>query len=303
VNKNMRSYIAPGIIHFMAFPETIKGDGPIVESVLKIAEDDYFDFIEMAWIKDNVQRNEVKSILDTAGMGIGYAAQPRTLLTGLNLNHLDNHERAKAVATIKEGIDEAYELGAKGLGFLSGKWSEESKDEAFEALVESTGEICRYAAGKGDLKIHLEIFDSEIDKCSLIGPVSLAKKFAALLCRDYDNFGLLPDLSHLPLLKESAKESLVPIADYISHTHIGNCVMKDPTMPAYGDQHPRFGFPGSENGVEELAEYLRVLIDIGYLVEGAPKPVSFEVKPFEHESSALVIANAKRALNAAWVVL
>jgi hypothetical protein len=38
-----------------------------------------------------------------------------------------------------------------------------------------------------------------------------------------------------------------------------------PGRPGYGDQHPRFGFPGGENGVEELAAFLRGLFEIGYL--------------------------------------
>ena len=303
MDKNIRSFITPGIIHFMAFPETIKGEGPIVDTVMEIARDEYFGFIELAWIKDNAVRQEVKSILDTAGVDIGYAAQPRTLLTGLNLNNLDNGERAKAVATLKEGIDEAYELGAKGLGYLSGKWEGDTEDEAFDALKESTEDICSYASRKGDLKIHLEIFDSNVDKCSLIGPAPLAKRFAESICPRHSNFGLLPDLSHLPLLGESPEKALKPIAEYITHTHIGNCVMKNSALPAYGDQHPRFGFPGSENGINEIAEYLKVLMDVGYLREGAPKAVSFEVKPYADEISSLVIANAKRALDAAWVLL
>ena len=35
------------IVHFMAYPETIKGEGPIVETVTKIAEDDFFTGIEI----------------------------------------------------------------------------------------------------------------------------------------------------------------------------------------------------------------------------------------------------------------
>lgn len=30
------------------------------------------------------------------------------------------------------------------------------------------------------------------------------------------------DLSHLPLLRETAEEAILPIKDYIVHAHIGN---------------------------------------------------------------------------------
>jgi hypothetical protein len=82
---------------------------------------------------------------------------------------------------------------------------------------------------------------------------------------------------------------------------MGNCVVKSPDMPAYGDAHPRFGFPGGENDVAELAAYLRVLKDIGFLNKENPPIVSFEVKPFGDEDPDVVVANAKRTLNEAWL--
>ncbi|MPN57051.1 hypothetical protein SDC9_204745 [bioreactor metagenome] len=166
--------------------------------------------------------------------------------------------------------------------------------------MQSTKEICVYAKAKGDMKIALEVFDYDVDKKSIIGPVALAKRFAAEITAAYDNFGLMVDLSHLPLLHETPEESLIPIKDYIIHAHMGNCVVKDPSYPAYGDAHPRFGFPNGENDVEELAAYLRVLLSIGFLNKQNRPIVSFEVKPFDDEDSDLVIANAKRVLNLAW---
>ncbi len=83
---------------------------------------------------------------------------------------------------------------------------------------------------------------------------------------------------------------------------MGNAVVT-PGLDAYGDAHPRFGFPGGSNDVDELAEYLRVLMDIGYLNKETPGVVSFEVKPYGDEDPELVIANAKRTLNKAWAKL
>jgi len=36
---------------------------------------------------------------------------------------------------------------------------------------------------------------------------------------------------------------------------------------AYGDQHPRFGFPESANDTEQLAEFFRVLKEEGFLMK------------------------------------
>jgi sugar phosphate isomerase/epimerase len=300
MNESLRQYMKVGLIHFMAYPTVSKGEGPIEETLYKIAVDDYFEVAEITWMKDPATRKRVKKMIETAHLTVTYGAQPRLLTTGMNINDLNEDGRQQALASLKAGIDEAYEMGATAFAFLSGKYSEESKEEAYQALVQSTKEICAYAKAKGDMKVALEVFDYDVDKKSIIGPVALAKRFAAEITAAYDNFGLMVDLSHLPLLHETPEESLIPIKDYIIHAHMGNCVVKDPSYPAYGDAHPRFGFPNGENDVEELTAYLRVLLSIGFLNKENRPIVSFEVKPFEDEDPDLVIANAKRVLNLAW---
>jgi len=198
-------------------------------------------------------------------------------------------------------VDEAYEIGAKSLAFLSGKDpGEGERDQAFKLLISSINEICEYAKSKGDLRIALEIFDREIDKKCLIGPANEAKMVAEEVRKEFDNFGLMVGLSHLPLLKETPVQAIMPVKDYLVHAHKGNCILKDKEHSAYGDQHPRFGIAGGENDVEELKVFLRVLLDIGFLNHKNPPIVSFEVKPLSDESSEVVIANAKRVLREAW---
>jgi len=300
MNQSMRKYIKAGLIHFMAFPETMKGEGPIAETIGRILRDDYFDAIEITWIKDDAVRARVRQMLDQSHIAVGYGAQPRLLTTGLNVNDLNEDGREQALQTLKAGIDEAYALGAQGFGFLSGKYDPDRLEQSLRALEDSVRELCAYAAAQGGLKILLEVFDYDVDKRSLIGPTSLAKAFCERVC-DLANFGLMVDLSHVPLQHETIEQSLLPIAPYVAHAHIGNAVVT-PGLPAYGDAHPRFGFPGGVNDVNEVAEYLRTLTRIGYLKEGEPRVVSFEVKPFGGEDPELVIANAKRTLNAAWAM-
>lgn len=298
--ESMYKYMKVGLIHFMAYPATMKGEGPVLDTIRKIALDDYFNAIEITWIRDAAVRSQVKRLLDTSHMTVAYGGQPRLLTTGLNINDTNEEGRLKAVETLKEGIDEAYEMGAVGFAFLSGRYEESKKEEAYRALLKSTGELCAYAKAKGSMRIVHEIFDYDIDKKSLVGPAELARRYAEDIRRDYDNFGLMVDLSHLPLIGETARQAILPIKDYIVHAHMGNCVVKDPAMPAYGDAHPRFGFPGGENDVEQLTEFLRELKDIGFLNESCPPVVSFEVKPFGDEDPDVVVANAKRTLNMAW---
>nr|WP_122012531.1 TIM barrel protein [Maliibacterium massiliense] len=302
MQESMRNYIHAGLIHFMAFPATTKGEGPVLETIDRVARDTYFDAIEITHIADAAVRSTVRDHLSQSAMRVYYGCQPRLLGAGANVNAVDEDARQAAMAIIRDGIDEAYALGCLGFGFLSGKYKEEEKDQAYAQLMKSVNEMCDYAAAKGDMKVALEVFDYDVDKCSLIGPAPLARKFAEEACARNSNFGLMVDLSHLPLLHEGPEESLVPVAPYIIHAHIGNAVRPElpSETPAYGDAHPRFGFPGGANNVKELAEFLRVLIQVGYLKKGAPRTVSFEVKPFGDEDPEMVIANAKRTLNAAW---
>jgi len=289
-----------GLVHFMAYPATLKGEGPIVETIKKLALDEYFNAIEITTIKNAEERLIVKKMLDTSHMTVAYGAQPRLLTTGLNINDLNEEGRLKALQNLKEGIDEAYEMGATGFAFLSGKYEEPTKEVSYQALVKSTKEICAYVKSKGNMKVALEVFDYDVDKKSLIGPADLALRYAKEVREEHAHFGLMVDLSHIPLIHETIEGSLLPVKDYIIHAHIGNCVVKSADMPGYGDVHPRFGFPNGENDVDQVVDYLRVLLQIGFLNVEKPPIVSFEIKPFGDEDPDIVIANAKRTLNEAW---
>jgi len=301
MQESMYKFMKVGLIHFMAYPQVMRGEGPILETLQKIAEDDFFTAVEVSWIKDDKVREKAKKLLEMSHLTVAYGAQPRLLINNLNLNSFDEEERKRAVREVKAGVDEAYEIEAKSLAFLSGKDpGEERREQAHKLLVSSIKEICDYAKSEGDLRITLEIFDREIDKKCLIGPANDAKIVAEAVRKEYDNFGLMVDLSHLPLLNETHTQAILPIKDYLVHAHIGNCILRDEKHPAYGDQHPRFGIAGGENDVEELKAFLRVLLDIGFLNAENPPIVSFEVKPLAGESSEVVIANDKRVLKEAW---
>lgn len=305
--ESIYKYADVGLIHFMAYPEVTRGEGPVLETLQKICEDDYFTLVEVTWIKDPEVRKQAADMIEQAGMKCAFGAQPTLLTQKLNLNDPDEAGRKEAVDQIKSSVDEAYEIGASGLGFLSGKDpGADSREEGLQLLLESVLEICDYAAEKGSMPIALETFDQlDCGKNTILGPTEDAVDFAEAVRSYYPNFGLMLDLSHMPMLNETPWKMLYTAKDVLAHVHIGNCVIRDPQHPAYGDEHPRFGVDGGENGVVELAEFLEALFKIGYLDGETPKPLSFEVKPIAayNEKSELVIANAKRALNKAWAMI
>ena len=115
------NYFKMGIVHFMAFPGTLKGEGPVLETIQRIAEDDFFDIIEVGIMKNSETRKKARHIIETAHMEVGFGGQPGLLTGQHDLNSLDEGVRKKAIDRCKQSVDEAVELGAKRAAFLSGK--------------------------------------------------------------------------------------------------------------------------------------------------------------------------------------
>ncbi len=300
MDKNQYAYLRMGIVHFMAFPELAGGTGPWEESVKHIALDPFFSAIEITHIAADEQRRRVREICRLAQLDIGFGAHPAILGQGLDLNSLDESRRVEAVSKLRDLLDEACFMGAESFVVLSGKDpGKESRVNAVEALVRSLCELCSYSKERNGPKIVAEVFDCDVDKCCLMGPAELAREVAEGVCRKHDNFGLLVDLSHIPLLRESPRQALEPVKEFLAAAHLGNAVLEK-GLPCYGDYHPAFGTPGSANGIPEMVDFLRTLVGIGFL-DGRKKPmVSFEVKPMEGQDPLMVIANVKRVMNQAW---
>jgi sugar phosphate isomerase/epimerase len=170
-----------------------------------------------------------------------------------------------------------------------------------EQLVKSLCEIAAELKRHGDIPLVMETFDQlAYGKNCLIGPNRDAAAIAREVRKQFPSFGLMLDLSHLPLQGETPAQAWAVAGDYTTHAHIGNCVMETPGHPMNGDEHPPFGDPAGRNGVPELVEYLRVLKHAGYLREGGKKFLSFEVCVYGEWTQARAVQHCKETLDAAW---
>ncbi len=309
MNESWCKYMNIGTIHFMSFPEVMKGEGPIIETLEKILTNDFFSAVEITHIKDDKVREQAKKMLESSHVVSAYGAQPVLLSNKLNLNSLIEEDRKKAIDEVKKCIEEAAYLGTKGVAVLSGPHpGKEFENEAIKKLLQSLEELCSYSQ-KYNLKFELESFDFDVDKKCLIGKSDLAADIAREVRKKFSNFGLILDLSHFPLQYEHTKMALKNCAGYTTHLHIGNCVLKDKSHPAYGDQHPRFGVDGGENDIEQVREFFAALFELGWLknassIKPVDKPIiSFEVKPMTGENSSIVLANSIRVFKEAWDLL
>lgn len=293
-----------GVVHFKAFPECVNGVGPVAETVRKVCEDDFFTAIEMGTVKDIKQRSEAAKLLEISGMEVAYACQPTLFPNKLSLNHLEKGERQKALNAVMNCLKEAHDLGATSIRIPAGKDpGPEKREEAKKLLIDSLAQILDKAKEMGNPLITLKIFDRDIDKKSLIGPVDDALDIAEALCPSYEQFGLLTDLSHFPLLREDPADTLPKLVKYLRAFHIGNCVYKDPLHPVFGDLQPRFGVEGGEVDRPMVSKYFRVLKDLNLIGPDKMPVLSAEVRPLlAMETSELILANCKRVIREAWAL-
>jgi sugar phosphate isomerase/epimerase len=296
MKDSIQKYFKIGTIQWMSHPAY-----GVLDSIKRIACDDFFTALEVTKMSDKETKNKAKKMLEQSGLTVCYGAQPRLLGPKLNPNDLDEEGRKKAEATLIEAVDEAEFLGAKGIAFLSGKWEEETKEEAYNQLLKTTRAVCDYAAQKGMI-VELEVFDFDMDKASLIGPAPYAARFAADMRTTHNNFGLVVDLSHFPTTYETSRFVIQTLRPYITHFHIGNAVVEK-GCEAYGDQHPRFGFPDSANDTLELVDFFKVLKEEGFFRPENPYVLSFEVKPWGDEDADIILTNTKRVINRAWTLV
>jgi len=297
MNAPIEKYFRMGVVQWMLHPQPRY---PLEDSLAALAKDDFFEIVELPPIDGADARAAARRLFETAHMGVCAGMHP-VILGGVNPNALDEEERARAERTLIELTNQAHELGAQGVCILSGRWTEETKEACLEQLLKTVTALCRHARQYG-MMVEMEVFDYDVDKRALIGPAPLAAAFAAQVRSQCPNFGLVVDLSHLPITHETPEFAVRAMRPYITHFHIGNAVMT-PGCPAYGDKHPRFGFPNSVNGVVELTDFFRVLRDEGFFRAEAPYIMSIEIKPQEDEDADVVLANTKRVIRRAWAML
>lgn len=307
------------IVHFMAYPgpgntkATQRGEAPthyLLESLRQIASDTYFQAVEITQIKDPKARQAVADLLRESGMEVIYGAQPVQLINEdqviapTDISSLDDTHRQRAVDRLKACIDEAYELGAVKFGLISGQDPGAAhRMSATQALILSLDELCTYAVerakelGREPLQLSLELFDRKNApgcKNQLMGPAREAVHVAHTLRLKlgHKNFGLMYDLSHMPLLDGDGLQSEDPgvlklLAPYLNHIHIGSCVL-DEKSPLYGDTHPSFDHPDSFVGEELLGAFVKQLQEIDW--QGG---IGFEVMPHGNQLSESVVQSTK----------
>lgn len=197
-------------------------------------------------------------------------------------------------------IAQAAAIGAEGFIFGAGT---PSYHDAAERDFEAFDRFCRELCGK--LEPHgitalLEPFDTDVDKKFLYGPIDACVRLAERVRRDHGNFGFELDVAHLPLMREEFPSAIRRAGPYLQRVHLGNCVLKNPRDPRWGDTHPPIGYPGGEIDVPELAVILRSLVEAGFLDRKNRGNLLLEMTPFPGKSVEYTVRDGFSRLHRAW---
>lgn len=289
-----------GIVHPMLFPGVQSGEGPICNTARIIVEDPYFTCIEVSRVKDKKTRKELSHLLRMGVMRVVYTQGPAAYANRLDIHSLEKNKRKESVEQTKRLIDEAYTLGASIFQMIGGPDpGPDKRDDAKKYLINSLCELSEYVSGSNkEMVITLENLDRNVHKRFLIGPTVEAAQVIREVRKTCPNVGLTLDLAHLPLLGEMFEEAVAISKDVVCHVHLGNCIIKDPDHPRYGDTHPPWGIEGGEIGTDELACFLQQLQKAGFLEqkESQRNIISIEVVPEPKDIPEILIASSKRIL-------
>lgn len=315
MNNSIYDYCKPGTVFFKSFPQCESGVNysEIIRRAEQIAQDTFFEVIEVGTIKDVLFRTRVARIFEYAGMEVIYATQPYFFshsghinATRASLCSLYPDRRKEAIVLFQRCLQEASDLGATALrmtsGYMPESGSEKDKEEAKKLLCDSIAQIMEKAKEYGNPLITLKIFDHDFTAHQLIGKCEDALDIARQICPSYEKFGLLTDLSHFPLLREDPRTTLTALKDYVKAFHMGNTIVTgDRRNPIFGDWQPRFGIPNGANTVDDVMNYFRILKDLE-LIGPEKRPVlTAEVRPLiGDETEELILANSKRMIQRAW---
>ncbi|GBD36651.1 hypothetical protein HRbin36_01778 [bacterium HR36] len=295
-----QAYLRIGVVHGMLFPECLGGTGPIRETLTVIADDPFFEAVDVGAIEDAQQRAECAALLRDSQLTVAFACQPTQLRLGLDLNSPDAQIREEALRVLVGLLPQARELGAQRVFVMSGKnVPPGERRAAMERLVTILRRFCQEAQEQAGLPVALEIFDYDVDKKALIGTCEMAAWVAREVRRDFPDFGLLHDLSHIYLCHEEPQRHFPLIREYLVAMHLGNSVSQ-PGHPLFGDTHPPFGIAGGDVGVAQVRQCLKALFDIGFLRTGRRPVIGFEIRTPPGMRPTTVIANMKRTLAQAW---
>lgn len=286
MDLSYKKYFDLGIVMTAVFPEMSDGSGPIIKNLDYVLDSGLFNVVETTYRNSEQSFIELKNYLAQKGVRTVYLSPSIIYQRKLDLNSLDETERQRAVAVLKDFISRAYFLKAEKLLICSGPDpGSRYRKEAKRQLIKSLNELSGYTKEMQSdylLELILENYDREIQMKLFLVPTNETVELIMEVKENYGNINLIFDQSHIRQLGEGHRESLLLAKDYLGHVHLSNCLLQDKSHPQWGDGHPAFNMEGSELGTMDIVNMFSFLFEMEYFKKepsGELPTISLEVKP------------------------
>ncbi|MBQ7334848.1 MAG: sugar phosphate isomerase/epimerase [Clostridia bacterium] len=271
-----------GVNHQFLYPAAMTDARAHTESLKKLAATDKVQALD-CWLWRGETAAEEKKILLDSGKIINYNIGDR-FGEEISLPSSRNAaDRARAYDLMMREITYALEVGSKKIVFGSGPDDVNDHMGAQERFAEL---ILRVASQlPDDVSLSFEPTDWDIDKHFLFGPLSETVDFIKQIRHNgFVRIGLLLDMCHVPIIHETLESAIDQGGEVLNHIHLGNCIIKNPNSPFYGDKHIPWSYPESEYTEQDGIRFIHMLKEIGYLGQ-KNATVSFEMRPYEGVSA------------------
>lgn len=270
------SSIVLGVNHMFLYPDSMVQADSHTQSLRVLAQTDRVEALD-CWVWASHAKEEIE-ILRNSGKYINYNIGDRIGETPAFPASADPRERQYALDILRRESDFAVACGAKKIIFGSGRDVPKFREDAIKRYVDFVAEWKTYIPD--DICLALEPADQDVDKCCLLGSLDDSCNVVQKL-RDggIADIGILLDMGHIPLLYETLSSATEKTKGYLRHIHMGNCILKNPANPLYGDKHPCWGAPDGEYDETDGVQYLRQLKKFGYFETEGIKTLSFEMRP------------------------
>jgi len=302
VKEPLRNYAKIGVSHHFFFP--CKDDPQYhLETLPRVLQREDLECIDLTIPYGEPFRSTAIELIKASGKTIIYNGYLMPTAK-IPLCTTSPTERAQILMLAKDQVDAAYEAGCtwfmQSVGADPGL---ENRAKAFDALGIYIEDLSQYMASKGHMAFLVELMDRNVHKRSLCGPTGETIEFLRDLKERVPNVGVVADMGHIPLMEETFLQVFTSTSEFLRHVHLGNCILKERSHPLWGAMHPPIGLEGGEIDVPELAEVLRILLNIGYLNREKRGTLSLEIRPFPGMTPEETLDDNIGRINQAWEMI
>ncbi len=288
-----------GLVHHLLYPACMNDPAYHVKTLLGMLSRKDITTLDCCLPYGEKERKEISEAALKSGKDLYYAfhfAPARKYSFG----SLQHGEQGLLKLFVKDAIEAAQMIGAKGFIFGSGlDVPGPDRKKAMAAFREFCLWFCE-AAAHCKMEVLLEPFDRYMDKKFLYGSSEESAELAGSVKKQFENFGIELDMAHVPLMEETFERAIKNCAPYLRRVHLGNCVMRFPGDPFFGDNHPPIGYEKGQHGTAELKNFLSLLCQYGYLKSGKKSSLVLEMQPFPGKTEEETVADNFQRLEEAW---